>query len=622
MLNAICAEWGALMDAAFADQPTLKARNVGSLYALAEHADRAFDPLLTASDGRVYFGAMPHHPTEGGPLFAFDPKRDKLSLLGDIDRLAGVYQPGVAVPSMVHASAVEMNGRLYFTGQDPFYGGYGFPLEDPEKRPHYRGSPILEYDLKAGKSRGLGIPVPGDNSLFRITADPKRNVLYVRRGYARDYYAPLIWYAIALDASGNLGAAKALPFESHPSDLLIATDGTIYCVIPDRERWEQHVAARASRQKTDPIAPRCHVYQLVAGADRPERLGTIEGTWDVNWCPWQHGQATAIGVGETNVHRISLQSGAVETLAKGTPQFRGHGCIVQHQGKLWTIAWVQPKIRAARSSALFSLDPITGQSLCYGAIVDDAGRRVKDLNHFTFLPDGRLFAAGTLYGLPSDRHSMNRYRDGEPYRLDSGCVLIEKIPAGPITLAVIVLYIVSHVRSRPIHPRHPFPSSATPARQTTGMCAIAKFDNQMEAHLAAGRLETEGIGCQVEDNEMHVELMYRGFSKLLVSEDDQTRAIELLARTPARKHLLVPQSELPPAPVAAADTCPKCGASDYQRAWRIKLLVLGLLLLTPLLFLGDLAAGLFIILAVVWVLCRIWNPPLRLPGVRSPVASG
>ena len=63
-------------------------------------------------------------------------------------------------------------------------------------------------------------------------------------------------------------------------------------------------------------------------------------------------------------------------------------------------------------------------------MVDDAGRRPKDLNYFAFLPDGRIFAAGTVFGLPTDTHYMPRYRDSEPFRLDCAAFLIDALPPG------------------------------------------------------------------------------------------------------------------------------------------------------------------------------------------------
>jgi len=71
-----------------------------------------------------------------------------------------------------------------------------------------------------------------------------------------------------------------------------------------------------------------------------------------------------------------------------------------------------------------------------------AGRQAVGRRHrrrrarFAFLPDGRIFASGTVYAKPGDRHYMPRYRDSEPYRLDCAALVIERLPPGkPAKLA-------------------------------------------------------------------------------------------------------------------------------------------------------------------------------------------
>jgi len=170
MLDAIGAQWNALMNHAYRDEPTVRARYLGSLYDFSEYADRGFDPHLLASDGRVYFGTMPHHSSESAPVFCFAPGQRKLVLLGDVARMAGIHQPGAA-PHMMHSSLIEMNGKIYFTGQDCHYAGWNFPCDREAERARYLGSPIVEYDPQTTESRSLGIPLPGDHALFRITGE-------------------------------------------------------------------------------------------------------------------------------------------------------------------------------------------------------------------------------------------------------------------------------------------------------------------------------------------------------------------------------------------------------------------------------------------------------------------
>jgi len=430
LLDAICAVWNALMDEAHAGEPIVKARYLGSLYDLSEYADRGFDPPLLASDGRVYFGTMPHHSSESGPIFCFDPKASKTLLVGHLDDLAGVKRPD-AVPTMMHGNPFEMNGKAYFTGQDPHYGGWGFPVEQGRERPRFRGSPILEYDLKTRKARGLGIPVPGDNSLFRIAGDPERNILYVRRGYHRGW--GLIWYRLQLDEAGDIaGKPVRLPFgDVHPSDILVAADGSLFGGVPHTSysTWSER---RKKREKTDDIKPKCELVRYYPDSGRKESVATFDGVWDIHALPWQHGKPSVLIMAGNAMYRLDTRAAALKKLWDWPKAAALRHKALMHRGKtIYCLARANSKKRfARRTCAVYTVDIKSGKVLYHGLVVDDAGRRPKDLNHFLPLADGRIFAVGTAYGLPTDRHGMPRYRDSEPFRLDSASFLIDRLPPG------------------------------------------------------------------------------------------------------------------------------------------------------------------------------------------------
>ena len=185
---------------------------VRSLYDFHENADRTFGSIMVASDGRFYFGVMPHHPVDGAPFFCYDPKTGELKHFGELDALAKVKGPGL-IPNMMHEKPVELNGRLYLVGQDPFYGAHTFPGMTPENT-RYAGSPLLMYDLKSGEFTPLGIPIPstlpnlprvmGGQSVFHMAADPAKNRLYFRLGYSGGE-----WWAANVGPDGRLTEAPA-----------------------------------------------------------------------------------------------------------------------------------------------------------------------------------------------------------------------------------------------------------------------------------------------------------------------------------------------------------------------------------------------------------------------------
>jgi len=432
LLDTICAQWNALMDQAFKGKPVVPARHVGNLYDLAKHADRGMDPMLVASDGRPYFGTMPHHSTESGQAFSFDPKANKLLLLGSIDRMAGVRK-AYTVPYMIHGSAFEMKGKVYFVAQDPHYGGYGFPITEGAERPRFQGSPIAEYDIQTDKSRGLGVPLPGDCGLFRVTGDPKHNILYVRRGYSHHFYGPITWLALQLDAQGNLaGRPKPLPFDAHPGHILVREDGIVVASVPDKA-FLTYQERRKSRAKTDDLKPLCRIMAYDPASGKAEIKREVEGAWEIEWLPWQNGKASAIGRLGDHACRLDLASFALEKLWPWPAKLGGHSSAVAlHGGRIYWIAREHEKgyPGTGRTAVFYSADVATGKVLQHGYVVDEAGRRPKDLNYFAFLRDGRIFACGTVFGLPTDEHYMARYRDSEPFRLDCAAFVIDKLPPG------------------------------------------------------------------------------------------------------------------------------------------------------------------------------------------------
>ena len=151
-----------------------------SISGFSNHLDRPFDSMAVLSDGKVYFGTMPHHPTKGSYIFRYDPATERVENLGDIDVLSGEKDEG-DIPGMMHAPPVEAHGYALFVGQDPFYGhGHEFPeLPDDAK---YPGSHLLGYHMATGTWKDFGIVKEGA-SIFWVAALPDNDWVYCREGY-------------------------------------------------------------------------------------------------------------------------------------------------------------------------------------------------------------------------------------------------------------------------------------------------------------------------------------------------------------------------------------------------------------------------------------------------------
>lgn len=85
---------------------------------------------------------------------------------------------------------------------------------------------------------------------------------------------------------------------------------------------------------------------------------------------------------------------------------------------------------------------------------------------------------------------------------------------------------------------------------------LAQYDRPVDAHLARGQLEVEGISCIVINDGIDNLSVYHavepGLVRLQVRAEDRERASEVLGLN------------LPPEPVAQVN-CPHCGSDNVKR---------------------------------------------------------
>jgi hypothetical protein len=116
-------------------------------------------------------------------------------------------------------------------------------------------------------------------------------------------------------------------------------------------------------------------------------------------------------------------------------------------------------------------------------------------------------------------------------------------------------------------------STALPA----GRVPIARFGQEYEAHLAAGKLAVEGIEAQVAPTDLTGLDVYGHVARgavLAVEQSDVTSAVAILNQTPARSKLLIH----PALAVEPAMQCPRCGSSEVSSlgliGWRLAVVAL------------------------------------------------
>jgi hypothetical protein len=87
------------------------------------------------------------------------------------------------------------------------------------------------------------------------------------------------------------------------------------------------------------------------------------------------------------------------------------------------------------------------------------------------------------------------------------------------------------------------------------MVVLARFSAEVEAMIAAAFLESRHIRCKLS----WVQISRSARRRLLeVAQPDVQEAINILASSPARKYLTIPEADLPPARALPVETCPKC----------------------------------------------------------------
>lgn len=440
MIEALTALRNADFDFAVAQSglPPLPMRTIESLYRYAAHADRGFNAMHGASDGRIYFGTMPHHPTRGTPIFRYDPDAATLEVLGNFDELAGNAGPG-RIPNMMHTEPLEMNGRLYFTGQDPFYGNYSFPGMTPENTT-YVGSPVLAYDLKTGAFTNLGVPlprIPGQRgSVFGIEGDAARNILYLRPGYESGD-----WYSWPLDAEGQpAGEAKKLDLIGPPVDVH-AFDGALYYPAPAQPAvegvpdppdapapwavWRYDLATGRNSRIAEVDAVKLHgaAFPLKRDGRIRNEFSWFEGTRHE---PAVFGKIGAVGM----VIRFDARDGSVRKVGMLAPAATEYPVSTPY-GKVHAGRIYFPTGRVRGLLGLTVLDTETGALTEYGPLRDQHGRWVSQITEMGWDKAGRLYGNATVFGAPGDEFFHRRTYGGGPGKVDSVLMAIDRLPPAP-----------------------------------------------------------------------------------------------------------------------------------------------------------------------------------------------
>jgi len=155
----------------------LVAKTYNSGFALAHDT---YNGLSAASDGNIYYVLCSQSIDEGGQMYSFNPKTDKVKHLGDLTELCGEKGLKAIVQGKSHVKFAEANGKLYFATHIGYYSmvdgmeKLGIP---PAGYKAYPGGHILAYDMATEKFDDLAI-APHQEGILTMSMDTKRGLIY------------------------------------------------------------------------------------------------------------------------------------------------------------------------------------------------------------------------------------------------------------------------------------------------------------------------------------------------------------------------------------------------------------------------------------------------------------
>ena len=155
----------------------LIAKTFNSGFSLAHDTYNGISP---ASDGKIYYVLCSQSIDEGGQIYSFDPKGEKIKHLGDLTEICGEKGLKAIVQGKSHVKFVEAKGKLYFATHIGYYSivdgmeKMGIP---PAGYKPYPGGHLIAYDMATGKFDNLAI-APHQEGILTMNMDTKRGLIY------------------------------------------------------------------------------------------------------------------------------------------------------------------------------------------------------------------------------------------------------------------------------------------------------------------------------------------------------------------------------------------------------------------------------------------------------------
>jgi len=144
-------------------------------------AHDTYNALSAASDGCIYYVLSSDQINVGGQMFRFDPLKEEIKFLGDLNVICGQAGQKSIAQGKSHVLFYEFQNKLYFSTHVGYYqlidGMDRLPEQAPDGFDLYPGGHILSYDLKDESFEDLAM-IPNGEGVVTMTMDTHRGNIF------------------------------------------------------------------------------------------------------------------------------------------------------------------------------------------------------------------------------------------------------------------------------------------------------------------------------------------------------------------------------------------------------------------------------------------------------------
>ena len=144
-------------------------------------AHDTYNAMSVASDGCLYYVLSSDKIDVGGQIFRFDPLKEEIKFLGDLNVICGESNKNSIAQGKSHVLFYEFQNKLYFSTHVGYYqlidGMDRLPEQAPDGFDLYPGGHILSYDLTNETFEDLAI-IPNGEGVVTMVMDTKRGNIF------------------------------------------------------------------------------------------------------------------------------------------------------------------------------------------------------------------------------------------------------------------------------------------------------------------------------------------------------------------------------------------------------------------------------------------------------------